>query len=200
MTQRLPNDYDLTLPPFTVEEMDQVNAAIQAWHSAGANIPDAPLQALLTSVLQTLATARRLLEDLESPAFETFPVERKRKFLDNFREVLAIHAASTLDVTGLRAMGAEVRSDLEETGAEESEEATDWMKLEGLLGAKEDLMEVLMGKVDGLEELKGAVGEDEAREVAASEEADWEKVEKDEYTASSTESRSHSSEDSSYSF
>lgn len=200
MTWRSPEEYNLSLPPFTAEEMEQANAAIQAWHSAGASIPDAPLQALLTSVLQTLATARRLLEDLESLAVGTFPSERKRKFLDTFREVLAIHAASTLDVAGLRAMGAEVRSDLEETGAVESEEATDWMELEESLGAKEDLMKVLMGKVDELEELEEAVREDEALEVAASEEADWERVEKDEYTASSTESQSHSSEDSSSSF
>lgn len=187
MTRRSPEDYDLSLPPFTVEEMNQVNAAIQAWHSAGANIPDAPLQALLTSVLQTLATAHRPLDDLKNPAFQTLPLQRKRRFLDTFREVLASHAASTLDVAGLRAMGAEVRSDLEETGAEESEEATDWMKLEELLGAKEELMEALMGKVDELEELEGSTREEEAREEAALDEG-WERVEEDEYTASSSSS------------
>lgn len=152
MTQSSTDDYDLTFPPFTVEEMEVANAIIQIWQFAGTSIPDAPLASLLAAVIQTLETTRRLLNDLESPASHAISRTRKQKFVDAFREVLAIHAASTLDVAGLRAKGRSVRENLQAAGAEESEEESDWISLETLLGEKEELMQELKGKVDELEE------------------------------------------------
>ena len=51
-------------------------------------------------------------------------------------------------------MGRSVREDLEETGAEEFEEQSDWILLESLLGEKEELMQDLKGKIDELEDLE----------------------------------------------
>jgi hypothetical protein len=143
-------DYNLALPPYTVREMEQANATIHKWHSDGAILSATPVDALNISIFQTLATSRRLLDDLADPKAQPMHPDRKQKFLNTFRDVLAMHAASGLDLVGLRAMGAVVTLEIRERG-EENETSMEWAKLMTRLDEKEELMRVLAERVAELE-------------------------------------------------
>ena len=109
------------------------------------------MDALITSIHQTLSTAHRLLDDLANPASQTIHPERKQKFLETFRGVLAMRAASGLDIVGLQAMGAAVDLERREKGGEETKEAAKWAKLVKMLDEKEEMMGTLAEKVAELE-------------------------------------------------
>lgn len=142
---KLPADHDLSLPPHTVQEMEQAKARIQLWHRDGAVLSLTPVLSLSTCIHQTLSTAGRLLRDLEDPASQPMAPERKKKFWETFRGVVVLHAASTLDVEGLRAMCVKVHLN------SEREEMEKWQGLVRMLWEKEELMEVLAEKVVELE-------------------------------------------------
>jgi hypothetical protein len=143
-------DYNLALPPYTVREMNQANATIHKRHSDGAILSATPVDALNISIFQTLTTGRRLLDDLADPKAQPMHPDRKQKFLNTFRDVLAMHASSGLDLVGLRAMGAVVKLEIEERG-EENETSMEWAKLMTRLEEKEEFMRVLAEKVAELE-------------------------------------------------
>jgi hypothetical protein len=143
-------DYNLALPPYTVREMEQANATIHKWHSDGAILSATPVDALNISIFQTLATSRRLLDDLADPKAQPMHPDRKQKFLKTFRGVLWMHAASGLDLVGLRAMGAVVTLEIRERG-EENETSMEWARLMTRLDEKEELMRVLAERVAELE-------------------------------------------------
>jgi hypothetical protein len=104
-----------------------------------------------TSIFQTLATGRRLLKNLADPSAQPMHSDRKQKFLNTFRDVLAMHAASGLDVVGFQAMGAVMKPETEEKEGVESENSAKWAKLMTRLDEKEELMRVLAEKVTELE-------------------------------------------------
>lgn len=149
MTSKALEDYDLTLPPVSLGEMNRVNAEIQSWHSSGGKLSETPVDALITNLHQTISTARRLLNDLEGEKSQSIPLHRKQKFLDNFRSVLQIHAGNQLDVAGLQARAANVQSEIEATYQKDA--AANWEKLIDTLKEKETLMETLAKKVEDLE-------------------------------------------------
>jgi hypothetical protein len=143
-------DYNLALPPYTVREMNQANVTIHKWHSDRAILSATPVDALNICIFQTLTTGRRLLDDLADPKAQPMHPDRKQKFLNTFRDVLAMHASSGLDLVGLRAMGAVVKLEIEERG-EENETSMEWAKLMTRLEEKEEFMRVLAEKVAELE-------------------------------------------------
>jgi hypothetical protein len=143
-------DYSLALPPYTVREMNQANATIHKWHSDRTILSATPVDALNICIFQTLTTGRRLLDDLADPKAQPMHPDRKQKFLNTFRDVLAMHASSGLDLVGLRAMGAVVKLEIEERG-EENETSMEWAKLMTRLEEKEEFMRVLAEKVAELE-------------------------------------------------
>lgn len=149
MTSKALEDYDLTLPPVSLRDINRVNAEIQSWHSSGANLSETPVDALITNLHQTISTARRLLNDLEGEKSQSIPLHRKQKFLDNFRSVLQIHAGNQLDVAGLQAKAANVQSEIE--GTNQKDAAPDWEKLTDMLKEKETLIETLAKKARDLE-------------------------------------------------
>lgn len=151
MTQKSASDYNLELPPHTVREMEEVSVAINEWHSNGATLSRTPTDALTTSIHQTLSTARRLLNDLANPSSQRRHPERNQKFLQTFRGVLAMHAASGLDVVGLQAMGAAMELETREKAEEVTEEAAKWADLVKMLDEQEELMGTLAEKVAELE-------------------------------------------------
>jgi hypothetical protein len=108
-----------------------------------------PVDPLNISIFQTLASGRRLLDDLADPKAQPMHPDRKQKFLKTFRDVLAMHAASGLDLVGLRTMGAVVKLEIEERG-EENETSTEWAKLMTRLDEKEESMRILAEKVTEL--------------------------------------------------
>lgn len=89
--------------------MEQAAAAIQAWHSNGACLWQTPIHALITTLHQTIATAKRLLDDLAKPSSQSVPHAHKQIFMHNFRNILDMHARSQLDVTGLQARAVSVK-------------------------------------------------------------------------------------------
>ena len=157
MAQRTADDYNLTLPPHTLEEMEEANAKIRTWHDSGAVLSDTPVAALTTSVRQTLETAKRLLNDLATPATaQAMPVERKQRYLDTFRGVLEMHAESKLDFAGLRAKARSLAAGVQERETKEIRKVVaGWTKLATMLLEKEDLMKTLAEKVVELEAEKG---------------------------------------------
>jgi hypothetical protein len=157
MAQRTADDYNLTLPPHSLEEMEEANAKIRTWHDSGVVLSETPIDALTTSVHQTLETARRLLHDLATPATaQAMPVERKQRYPDTFRGVLEMHAESKLDVAGLRAKARSLAAGVQEGEAVEIRKVVaGWTKLATMLLEKEDLMKTLAEKVAELEAEKG---------------------------------------------
>jgi hypothetical protein len=156
MTQRSADAYKLTLPPHSLEEMEEANAEIRTWHDSGAVLSEAPIDALTTSVHQTLETAKKLLSDLAEPAIaQAISVERKQRFLDTSRGVLEMHAESELDIAGLQARAASLEAGVQKGEVEESGNVAKWTKLAAMLLEKEELMKTLAEKVVELEAEKG---------------------------------------------
>jgi hypothetical protein len=148
MSSKPLEDYNLALPPYNVREMEQANATIHKWHSERI-LSAMHVDPLNISIFQTLATGPRLLDDLADPKAQPMHPDRKQKFLKTFRDVLAMHAASGLDLVGLRTMGAVVKLEIEERG-KENETSTEWAKLMTRLDEKEESMRILAEKVTEL--------------------------------------------------
>lgn len=137
--------------------MQKAAAAIQTWHSNGARIWQTPIDALITTLHQTIATAKRLLDDLTKPSSQSMPRAKKQKFLHNFRNILDMHARSQLEVAGLKAIAVSVKWEFEEMGEETEEEAAKWEKLSSMLTKKEEVMNARRLKISKMN-LRGSSG------------------------------------------
>lgn len=152
MTQRHTDDYNLTLPPYTFQEIEDANAEIDAWHDSGAVLADTPVDALTKINQQALATAQRLLGDLADPAIaQSMSAERKQKYLDTFNGALDVHLGSWLDVAGLQEEAERLKAETQRVLAEEGERVVKWTKLSTLLKEKEELVTRLAKKATEME-------------------------------------------------
>lgn len=132
--------------------MQKAAAEIQIWHSNGARLWETPLDALITTLNQTIATAKRLLDDLTKPSSQSMPGANKQTFLNNFRTILDMHARSQLDIAGLKAKAVSVKWEFEEMEEETEEEAAKWEKLSNMLTDKEEVTKKVGKKVEDLED------------------------------------------------
>ena len=151
-----PEDYGLPPAPHKDEEMEAARAEINTWQAGGADLSEAPVDALTTYVNQALVAGNGFLHNIEDPAMrQAMSLERKQGYLNAFREFLLWHGMLGADVAGFQAEAESLRSEAQNGEAEGSEEAAKWTRLVRMLQEKEVMMGPIAEKVAELQAEEG---------------------------------------------